>query len=104
MTRLRPGDKAWIALGAGIIAYNIITEEGETFSEAVDRALNSDDPRVRRLARAGIVAVAAHLANLVPPRADIIHWSFVGARWSYVWVRERSRSIVVVRRSRSHNI
>lgn len=97
--KLRAGDKAWIALGVGIVTYNVVTEEGETFSEAVDRALNSPNPRIRRLTRAGIVAVAAHLANLVSPRADIIHWSFVGARWSYVWVRQNARWTVAIRRN-----
>ena len=68
--------KAWIALGAGVVGYNLFTRDGETFSETVDRALVAHPV----LVRVGILALAAHLANLVSPRVDVIHLGFVGAR------------------------
>lgn len=68
---LSPSSKAWLALGAGVAAWDILCPPGETLSEGVDRAL--EHPVYRAVALGGIAVTAAHLANLLPDRIDPFH-------------------------------
>lgn len=65
---MRPSHKAWIGLGAGVAAYDILAPKGETLSEAVDGAL--EHPTFRYFAIAGIGITACHLLNLLPEKVD----------------------------------
>lgn len=69
---MRPSTKAWLALGAGVAAYDIFSPPGETLSEAVDVALESD-PFKRTITLAAIGVTALHLCNLLPERVDPFH-------------------------------
>lgn len=66
---MRVADRAWIALGAGIAAYEIACPPGELLSEGVDRYL-SRRPWATRVA---VIALAAHLLNIIPQRIDPLH-------------------------------
>lgn len=70
---LQPSDKAWIALGVGVLGWNLTCEDGETLSEAADRW-------PMWLALPAAFAVAAHVSNAVPTNLDPIHWLFVLSR------------------------
>lgn len=59
----------WLALGAGVLAYEILCPEGELLSEGVDRALERH-PTLTRLA---IGATALHLLNMLPEQYDPFH-------------------------------
>lgn len=65
---IKPATAAWAALGAGVLAYEILCPPGETLSEGVDRAL--EHPLGRVAALGGIALTAAHLANLLPKKLD----------------------------------
>jgi hypothetical protein len=86
---LRPADRAWIALGAGVVAYDLLAPPDQTLSEGADSYMLSH-PWITR-AVAG--AVASHVCNLVPDRWDAIHLLFAGARaWREArWTSGRSR-------------
>ena len=66
---MRPADKAWLTLAAGILAYEIAAPRGELMSEGVDRYLEGRP----WLTRAVVAAVAGHLLNLTPHRIDPLH-------------------------------
>lgn len=66
---MRPAEKAWLALAAGVIGYEIFAEEGELMSEAVDRWLMKH-PAVTTL---GVVVTAMHLLNWIPKPIDPFH-------------------------------
>lgn len=61
--------RGWIALGAGIVAYEVGCPKGELLSEGVDRALECRP----WLVRAAVGAVALHLLNVLPDQIDPIH-------------------------------
>lgn len=65
---MRAAAKAWIGLGAGVAAYDILCPKGETLSEGVDAAL--EHPTFRYAAIAGIAVTALHLCNLLPEEID----------------------------------
>lgn len=71
-----PSDRAWIVLGASILAWDVTCSDGQTLSEAADRYLLRHPWLVRCVA----FAVAAHLSNTVPDRWDVVHWLFVSTR------------------------
>lgn len=69
---IRPSTKAWIGIGAGVAAYDILSPKGETLSEGVDRALERG--KFSRYATLGAIAItAAHLANVLPEKYDPFH-------------------------------
>lgn len=70
MERPQPGTLAWLALGIGIITYEIHAPEGQLMSEAVDRALERSAVS-KAITLAAIGCTALHLANLLPERIDI---------------------------------
>ncbi|AFN37731.1 hypothetical protein FGG44_gp37 [Mycobacterium phage MacnCheese] len=63
---MRCSDKAWLALGAGVVAYEIAAPRGELLSEGVDRYLS----RRPWTTHAVVVGLALHLLNLLPERLD----------------------------------
>lgn len=69
---LRPGDKAWIALGAGVLVYELAALPEELMSEAADRYMLTHPWLVRSAA----FIVAAHVANFVPAQCDPLAWLF----------------------------
>lgn len=72
--------QAWAVIAAWVLVYNgIIARDGDLLSEQVDRWL-SESPRTRWTARLTILALAAHLANAVSPRLDIISLAFTTFR------------------------
>jgi hypothetical protein len=66
---LRPADRAWITLGAGVVAWDMACPRGEMLSEASARYAKSHPI----LAYAVIGSVAAHLTARIPKRFDLIH-------------------------------
>lgn len=73
---MTPADRAWIALGVGVIGYDVFCQEGQTLSEAADRYML----RHPWLVRGAAFALAAHVCNLVPARFDPIHLGFFAIR------------------------
>jgi len=67
MHPLRAGDKAWIALGAAILTWDICCPPGETLSEATHR-YTTTRPAATRIA---ILYTAGHLMHLWPRQADL---------------------------------
>lgn len=67
--RPAPGTMAWIALAAGVAAYELRAPQGQLMSEAVDRALERS-PISKALTLGTIGATALHLANALPDRID----------------------------------
>ena len=70
---MRPSTKAWVALGAGVAAYDVLAPPGETMSERVD-----DWIEVHPVATITAVgAVALHLLNVFDnyniQKYDVIH-------------------------------
>lgn len=61
---LRPSDKAWIALFAGVLAWDLLAPPDEMLSEAVDRYM-VDHPIIVTTA---VGITAAHLLNLLDRR------------------------------------
>jgi hypothetical protein len=73
---LQPSDVAWIGLGLGVIAWDLLCPDGEMLSEASRRYAKN-----HQLVAFGVVAsVGAHLLDLIPRWADPIHWVGVGLR------------------------
>lgn len=73
---MRPADRAWIALGVGVLAYDLTAPPGETLSEGADRYM----VRHKWLVRAVGVGLVAHVCNFISGRYDPVHWVFVGLR------------------------
>ena len=69
---MRAGDRAWIALGVGVVAWELRCPEGELLSESADRMIE----RHPWLVRAVAFALACHISNSVPERYDLIHQLF----------------------------
>jgi hypothetical protein len=63
---------ATAALGASVLAYDLLCEPGGTFSEVADKAIDRH-PIATRVA---IGAVALHVANMIPERYDIVTQAF----------------------------
>jgi len=68
--------RAWSALAAAVIAYEVLAPEGQLLSEGVDRALL----KYPTLTRIGIALVACHLVNAIPDRYDPLHLIAVHTR------------------------
>lgn len=77
---MRPADRAWIALGAGVLAYDVLASPEQTLSEGADRYMLTHPWTTRVVA----FAVAGHVCNLLPNRFDAVHLLFTGLR---VWKR-----------------
>ncbi|WHU45094.1 hypothetical protein QNM97_13645 [Gordonia sp. L191] len=64
-----PPERAWALIAAFVVAYDLACHRGQTLSEEADRWTRAHPV----LARAGILAVALHVANVVPDRLDPLH-------------------------------
>lgn len=73
---MRAADKAWLALAAGIIAYEASAPEGELLSHGVDRYLQQRP----WLTRAVVCVTAAHLINVLPQWCDPYSHCDISAR------------------------
>ena len=69
-------DRAWVALGAGILGYDILAPAGETLSEGADRYMLRHPWLVRGVA----LILVGHICNVWPQRFDVIHLGFVAIR------------------------
>ncbi|MDD7813717.1 hypothetical protein PP713_14195 [Mycobacterium sp. CSUR Q5927] len=69
---MKSADRAWLTLGAGVIAWDATCPAGCTLSEAVDYYLE----RRPWLTRAVVALVALHLINALPSRLDPLHLLF----------------------------
>lgn len=69
---MRPSEKAWIALLGAIAVYEIVADEDEMLSHAVDRWLITHPV----VTWAAIGLTAMHLLNLLPEAVDPWHWGF----------------------------
>lgn len=58
---------AWLALGAGVVVWDVMCPESQTLSEGADRALE----RHPIFTTAAIGYTALHLLNLLPEKADL---------------------------------
>lgn len=65
-----PSEQAWLTLAGGVVAWDMLADE--TLSSACHRAVKVHP----RIVRGGIVALAAHLADVIPKSIDPIHWLF----------------------------
>jgi hypothetical protein len=75
---LEPCDKAWITIGAFVLAYDLLAPEGPTLSEGADKYMLHH----RWLTRAVGISLVAHVCNMIAPRFDAIHGLFLlGRRW-----------------------
>lgn len=70
---MRAGDRAWIALGAGVVAYEMLCPPDELLSESADRAMQ----RHPWLVRFAAFTLAAHVCNALDDRYDPIHQLFL---------------------------
>lgn len=91
---MTPADKAWVTLGAGILAYDMLAPPGETLSEGADRYML----RHRWLVRGVACALTGHVCNLVPARYDVIHLAFSAMRHL---IRRCPRLFLTARRTRT---
>jgi hypothetical protein len=66
---MRPADRAWIALGLGVLVWDAACPNGEMLSEASARYAKKHPV----VAYAVIGSVAAHLVDRIPKRFDPIH-------------------------------
>lgn len=73
---MRSSDKAWIAMGVGVISYDALCPDGQTLSEGADAYMERHPWVTRGLA----AALALHVCNALPMRLDLIHWLFVLSR------------------------
>lgn len=73
---MRPSERAWTAIGLGVIAYDVLAPPHETLSERVDDALEVS-PYKRAATLGAIALVAAHLGNVIPQRYDPFHYALL---------------------------
>jgi hypothetical protein len=66
---MKHGDRAWLALTAAILGYEIAAPRGELLSEAVDRYRQRHPILVHTV----VFYLAAHLTRLVPSHLDPLH-------------------------------
>lgn len=73
---MRSADRAWIALGVGVVSYDVLAPQGQTLSEGADHYMLKHPWITRGIA----FALAAHVCNLVKPEWDAIHLLFAAVR------------------------
>lgn len=66
---MRAGDRAWIALGIGVGAYELLCAEDELMSEAASRYMQRHPWLVRFIA----FTLAAHVCSAIPQSVDPLH-------------------------------
>jgi hypothetical protein len=73
---VRPSDRAWLALGVGVLTYDVACRDGEMLSQASARYAREHPVA----AYAVVAAVALHLVDRIPAAVDPIHWVGIGLR------------------------
>lgn len=74
---MRPTAKqVWAAIAGLVLVHNVTAEDGNLLSEQMDDWIIAHPI----LARAVIVILAVHLANMVTPQYDVISWGFIAVR------------------------
>lgn len=70
---MKPADRAWCALAAGVVIYDVCARDGETLSDGACRY-----PLVPR----GLViaVLGAHLLEIIPSRYDPLHLLLIAAK------------------------
>ncbi|OIN79786.1 DUF7427 family protein [Mycobacterium malmoense] len=68
---MRPSDKAWLALAAGVLAWDAVCPRGEMLSEASARYMGARPI----LTGAIIIYTAGHLMHVWPRRGDLFTMS-----------------------------
>jgi hypothetical protein len=63
---MRSAERAWVALGVGVFAYELMARDGELLSHQVDRWLESHPV----ITYAVVSVTAAHLLNVLPQKID----------------------------------
>lgn len=71
-----PAKRAWMAIGAFVVAHDVLCGPGEMLSEGVDVALEKH----KAATTLAVAAVALHLINRVPESLDPLHQATVLAR------------------------
>jgi hypothetical protein len=79
---MRPAHRALIGVAAAVVGWNFAAPDGETISEGFDELL----VKYPVLTTVAIIAVAGHVANRIPARADVISIGFVVVR-KFRWQR-----------------
>jgi hypothetical protein len=74
--RIRPADRAWLALAIGVGAYELMAREGELMSHSYDRWLLNHPV----MTWGATLITAAHLLNMLPERCDPYVLGFVAWR------------------------
>lgn len=65
-SELGTAKRAWLGIGAFVLAHDVLCGQGEMLSEGVDRALEK-----HKLLTLGAIAITAgHLANVLPEQID----------------------------------
>lgn len=64
--------RAWACIALFVLLFNFTSPPGQTLSEGADVWIK----RHPVLARLGLLAVALHVANLLPAGVDVIHLFF----------------------------
>ncbi len=64
---MRPSDRAWLVLGAGVLVWDVCCPRGEMLSEASARYADARPV----WSRAVIVYTAGHLMHVWPQRVDL---------------------------------
>jgi hypothetical protein len=70
--KLQPRDYACIAVGVGVVVYDLLAQPKQTISDAADAYLAAA-PVAAELV---MLAVYLHVANKLPARVDPIHLAF----------------------------
>lgn len=63
---MKPATKAWLAIGVGVAAYDLLSPKGETLSERMNE-WSIEHPIVTHLA---IGYLALHLSGRIPDQID----------------------------------
>lgn len=63
---------SWLALGAGVLAYELVCPSGELLSEGIDRAID----KYPKAVPFAIGYTALHLMNMLPKEVDAYHHIF----------------------------
>lgn len=64
-----PAHKAWLAIGAFVVGYELLAKEGQLLSEGWDKIIDKHPI----IGRALPLYVTAHVVNVLPESVDLIH-------------------------------
>ena len=82
---MRTSDRAWLALAAGVTAYDLIATDDEQPSDAAHRYFRSQPATTASI----ILLTGLHLIGGIPAWCDPFTLSFNGYRWLLVALGQR---------------